>query len=472
MIIISGAGIKREQLPFHDTINYAIEDDLSHLNVKLKTAARASSCIAIYINTRLQNEISYPDAIQSKLFFFKDDRELMGYLNKSSANAPSKTAPVVPVRQPEPEVNYTFEQPKVATPAVDMSTLVQQTIQPETPLINIVEFHLEEVSVEEDNDNSVLTLPHILDDRSHSQDELLKREKEIEQQSRTIIALQNELDESYIMQEQQIKDLRITYDNRLSESISRSKQLEKQVKDMEIPQDIRKFLKYASYLSSPRAKLQEGFYKDEMSRYNKTNSQVHIFANAGGTGVDMSGQYILNLLKGKESVVLIDFSNDMYLRHRLKAPPSLTSLKLDEPDVSVEKNAFKVGVSHYVPTSMFHDIALLGMDWIEILNKVNTFAKGRRVIFMFNSISSFAVKHTFSRLCTIGQGFVLAESKPSVLATLIVDLKFFPPQSLTVIVFKYIKEVQEILQMFTNNFAVKAFGNITDWSTVWSEPKK
>lgn len=481
MIIISGSGLKKTELPHHTTMSYVIEEDLGALNIKLKTSANASVCMAVFINVRLKDEVVYSDRVKEKLTFFKDDRELLSLLQSSNSTSGKQESvePIViePVIEPVPD--FKPEMPKEVIPAPTLEKTIVPKIEAEAPLINLVEYHLDEVPIEEDSDNEFLRLPNVLNNSSQEATALAKAnqrildiERKLRIKQSEVDNLQRDLDDSYFMQEQSIKELRNSYDGRLSDVISANKLLEQRVKDMEIPDNIRKFLKYASYVSQPRSLLNKGFYEDELVRYNKSKSKLHILANAGGTGVDVSGQYILNLLNGKESVVLVDFSNDLYLRHRLKVSSNKTSLKLGNSDVKVEEMAVKQGNSHYVASSLFHDITLLGMDWIEILNKVNAFADGRRVIFMFNSISSFAVKNTFSRLCTLGKGHLLAESKPSVLATLKMELKFFPPQSLNVVVFKYITEVQEMLQSFTKEFMLQAFDAITDWSLIWKDENK
>jgi hypothetical protein len=140
-----------------------------------------------------------------------------------------------------------------------------------------------------------------------------------------------------------------------------------------------------------------------------------------------------------------------------------SSMDLKNLDIPVESLVQKIGDVLFIPTAYYNDIALLSLDWLSILSRLSVLAQNRRVIFLFNSLNSFSVRYTVSKLGTVGKLFIFAQSNPVVLVSLLSDINFIPEGRFRIVLMKYIKTAESIAKHISSKHSVSAFSGAIDW---------
>lgn len=450
MILIGGLEIDVSILPLADSMDYMVETDRGKLGIKLKTVAKSNSCLAVYLQKEL-DEIDLVEEVENKVVYFEDEAELISKLSFGT-----ETANVSSIEEESKEVELTK-----SNEGVENFQPVDEKIELKTPEPVSVDVSETLEEVNDDFMEDFFTLPDMpnTDDAHKKQIEL--KEAMIKQREGTIADLQNTIDNLYQVQETQLLELQSDFDSKVNEANATIESLNKQLVDSHIPEEDLPILKFAPYLRSPKAVLKEGFTEEELDEMGDFTSRITILSSGAGDSLHTMLSQVKGLMDRGTETLVVDFTNDYYLPIKIKPPTKLTSLDLANRDV--EHVVSKNDNYEYIQTALYNDIALLGLNWIEVIKKLLIYADGRQIMFLFGNINNFSVRHTVSRLSTIGSLFVMVNCHPANLVTLSGDLAYIPSERFNVVGINYREPVKEILTSMKKKYRVSAFTEEIDW---------
>lgn len=470
MILIGGTSYKVEELPMYEVMEYQIEEG-QPLAIKLKTVAKGPNCFNIYLNEKLRSEVTLTDDIFDKVVFFNDDAELLNLLENGKSNEEGDIFEEEPVEVPE------FKTPEI-TNVCNEQKIVEENLLEEVNKEN-------EVELEQENNKSFtlpefeevntelpeifLQIPNIGEDIDSLRVQLNNKDKLIKQKEGMIKDLELQISDAYKLQEIQMLEIKELYDKKIEEANSAISELKDKATEVQIDAETMKFLKFASYSKNHKASLKESFTDAEKKLLGKLHSAYSIFACSSGDSLYSMMKQVKKYMDKNPNAIIVDFSNDYYLNTSFNIKKSENSM--DIVKISENKNIdilsiFKTlgGNTKLAPTTLYNDIGLLGVDWIEVLRRIDDYAAGVPVILLFNNINSFAVRYTVSKLSTIGKLFVFAKCTPLVLSAVFGDIKFIPESRVTLVALEYIEVVKGILDVISKNYPVLAFANDVEWN--------
>lgn len=454
MILISGTSIPLGELPFNDVMDYTIEQDPNVLNIKLKTVAKSSNCIGVYLHNS-HKELPLTEDVLEKTIYFNDDEHLIRLLDNGGKEEDVKDTLEEDLKQQEQEEVTVFE--------------VQDRIKDEVPVFEVPDSkgNLVIEDVDTDFQDTLFSIPIIdNDDADKLNQQLENKNRIIEQKNGLLLDKQKEIDELYRLQEIQLLEMRDVYEKRVDEATKIIETLQKQVEEVGVPEELQWFLKYATYSNSYKAFLKEGLSQEELQRIGKIKSPIYIFASGAGDSLHSMLKNVKELIDNKSNVLVVDFSNDYYLTARYRIQSRDSSMMLKDPNVEVESVIKDVNGLKIVPTTFYNDIGLLGVDWATVMSKLLAYANGKPIILLFNNINSFSVRYTVSKLATIGKLHIFAKSSPPVLSTLLGDIAFIPEGRFKVIAMDYIDIVQPVLEQISKKNEVVAFKDRINWGKI------
>lgn len=444
MILISGTKLGVENLPFSDVIEYQVEYDIQLLVIKLKTVAKSSSCFGVYLSTDLLSSLSLSQEVLEKTKTFSDDDELLFMLGNEKQQENNSTT--------TDNVESVFEDITFDDPVQKYSTSVNFDVGD-----NIQEVDL---SLQED----FLTIPNSVDDIDS-----LKQQLELVKMTNNQLRSQlqdkdSSIDDLYRIQEIQLLEMKEGFEKRANEANKTIQDLLDRVGKYEKQENSGILMSYSKFTKNPKAVINEGFTNSEISTVKKSKSKIFIFASTSGDSLHGMMKNIQSLINDKNNLLIVDFSNDYYIIGNHKIQSRDTSLLLNDPSISVESLVRPLSKVKYIPTGFFNDIALLGVDWFSVINRLISYADGANIVLLFNNINSFSVRYTVSKLSTLGSLLIFAKSSPLVLATMSCDIAFIPSDRFRVVVMEYIDVVKDLLEKISSKYAVSAFKGYVNWS--------
>lgn len=449
MILIGGTKLELKDLPFSDLLEYQIENNPSVLGIKLKTIARSSSCLKVYLKDGLV-DIPLADEVAQKVSYFNSDDELLALL--STGGTESKEERSEENEGPEEDNMKVFS-------SSDDSESDNEIVKPSLSSNSDIE------EVSDDLVEGVITIPNASVDIDSVRWQVELKQRIIEQKEGEIQDLKRILDDLYKLQEIELMQMKEEYEKRITHAeemiLSLKKKLEESV---QLSDEHRNFLKFLVYGNNYKAILREGFTEEEKKYLGKLQSLFYIFACGSGDSLYELIKNVIPLVENKQ-VLLVDFTNDMFLNSKFAISSQHSSLLLNRDDVEVKDLVKEVKGVKCILTTYFNDIAFLTFDWAKIIKKLDQFMLGRPVILIFNNINNFSVRYAVSKLSTIGNLYVFAECNPLVLNTLSVDLAFLPEKRFKVVGLQYIDAVGVFLDRLANErkYAVYAFKQGVDW---------
>lgn len=469
MILIGGTSYKVEDLPMHEVMEYQIETG-QPLAIKLKTVAKSPTCFNIYLNESLRSEVTLTEEIFGKVVFFRDDAELINLLDNGKpedGDIFEEESLEVPEFE-QPEIESTVEE--ISKEDADDDLIDETNVDNEEEVVEKSPFELPELEeVDTELPDVFLQIPNIGDDTDSLKVQLENKEKLIKQKESMIKDLELQIGDAYKLQEIQMLEIKELYDKKMDEANSAISELKEKAHDIQIDEDSIKFLKFVNYSKNSKAALKEGFTEAEKKSLGKLHSTYSIFACSSGDSLYSMMKQIKKYIDKNPNVVIVDFSNDYYLNTSLNLKSKYNSLDItkiaDNSDIDI-MSIFKTlgGNTKLAPTTLYNDISLLGIDWVDILRRVDDYASGVPVILLFNNINSFAVRYTASKLSTIGKLFVFAKCTPLVLSAVFGDIKFIPENRVSLVALDYIAVVKTILDVISKSYPMLAFANDVEWN--------
>lgn len=458
MILIGGTSLQVEQLPLSDMLEYVVTSDDIDLDIKLKTTANKEGCFKVYLHRKFE-EKALSDTVREKCVFYEDDNELVQFLERGDENAPSDVIEneTTMVEEKEDELAFSSESAEEITKLIEEEGLEECAFD-ENSLME----------VEANVDDAFLIIPNISEDIDSLKVLVANKDSIIEQKTMQIKEMLKQRDEVYDIQLSQLQELREDYERKLHEANRQLELAKQQLDNVNIDEESANFLKFATYCKNYSVLLNEGLSEEEKTALGNTKLNNFFTYTCGAGDSYLSMMKRIKALTDKNArVIIVDFSNSPYLASACKLGNNrLFATHLNNPDIEVSSIARDLGNTKVFPTQCYNDIGLLGMNWGYILKRISDYACGYPVILLFNSINSFNVRYTVSKLATVTPLFVFAKCNPLILNSLATELKFIPENRARIVATEYIDVVAQMIEVLSKKYKVIGFKDNTDWKSL------
>lgn len=478
MIIIGGLDVSPEDLPNSDFLDYEVAVEPAYLEIKLKTKLRSPNCEGACI-VREWDHIEIPSGLEGKVVYFDTEAELISLL-KSGDVFQSTDEPVDLPLDPKEEAALTSEREIIpAEPETPKPKATQPEPQPD-PLpavtlegtnIQLPKISLEVVESPEDTEE-FLEFPELktlnIEDFSES---LNTKDKIIEAKNRQIEELQRTLNEVYTSQEALLIELHQTHNNSLVEANRVINTMKEQISSINIPQDVAEFARFSPYAQTPLAYSKAEFTPEELSELETMRSSVHVLSCSPGSATFRYLSEVLELVKTGGSAVIVDLTGDPYLCVSVMKKTGLKGyshhISRDE-DKPLNEVFYNVQKSYLSFSRSFNDLTFLMTDWVKFLKHVDSVAMGLPIIVLFNSMNSFPVRYTVSKLATITKtkkAHIFTINRPFELISVRSDVSLLPADRVHLVSLDYLqrKETDILIEQFEKSYQANLFPQKVAW---------
>ena len=484
MILIGGTNLKASDLPNSDLVNYSVASDIRELGIKLRTTAKTAKCIKVYLSEEVSKDVSYTHLPSDKVVFYDDDDDLIRLLsgdNEPSVDSDEQVeipAKAISKEENEPYVDdYSYS--GGYTPSVDLNVnndkvgddnyMVHKKGVEICSINRVPTVDIETVNTDLPSD--FLDMPGMLEDVDNVKISLSEKDVAIKQKDEIISSLMKDKETMANLHNSQLNKLKTTYESKIKEANNTIGKLKQTLQDAKLDDYLLSFCKYATYTTNKKASSRESFTKDDMQKIGRLSSKIHIISCGSGDSMYSMLNKVKGLIDEGFEGVVVDFSNDSYLRAKYKVTNNqLSSILLDDESFTVPKLSKDVNRCKFIPTTLYNDISLLMLDWVEIVRKLDSYAGGKDIILLFGNMNNFAVRHTISKLATIGSLNVFVKCNPIILSSLWGDLKFIPSERVRVVALDYIPMVSNFIAELGKTHSVLAFESDVEWSKLNIRP--
>lgn len=445
MILVGNSGLAENALPFSNMVDYMVETNSMILNIKLRTAAKQDSCMAVYLKRGMEYQI--PPDVEDKVTYFDTDEQLLSMLETGAKDKADKEDARQEAENQVPSFTV------VGDEASDTETVTQEEQEQQQDF----------TAVDDVLPEGLIVIPELGVNVDALKMKLEMKDEIIAQKDASLQEAKEILEETYKVQEMQLREVHEAHAQLISEANSTIAKLKEKVESSQLPEELQAFVGFGRYASNPKAQLKEGFSQSEKDFLRAKGVNFTIFASASGDSYYTLMEQVKDIMRSGSDTLFVDFSNDCYLNVNFQSQPREYSLLLDDPNVDPSLLVKEVNGTRYIPTGAFNDISLLTMDWVSVLEKISALAKGRPVILLFNSLNSFAVRYTVSKLATVGALTVFANCNPLIITSLYLELKFIPADRVRVVVMNYINSMEEILRRYGEYLKIEACKSKIEW---------
>lgn len=477
MIFIIGSDLTEEQLPSFTDYKIFPMGQYRSAKMALRVAANKNLTIA-YIHEDLRSEFEVGTLITEELYekikFFKDEQYILKELtissdvNTSEKQAEQDTTQAVETdAKPVQSENKTMQPDKAdkvdkvdKADKVDKPAQPSQPPQPSQPVENVadktevgkqpanvielsatqseddgVTFMNKEVAGVEDiddDDDFNLTGFKIPTSAGGNYDavtaKLEAKEKQLEQYRAMMAERVQEFDETLKEMDAANSELITAYENKLTEA---TKAFNKVKTDLVYA--LSTTGKYHLYAERYRSILKEGFEPNIKEAIKSLNLNVAVMCTADNV-IDMHYLIQQNIEQFKENCVFVDFTGtsyfDMvYATKQLGGAFALFNTMTDEQKEQFKQTAvFHKENADIIAEYNFHDIAFLDFEWQTFFANLKDIFGDRRIVLLFNSISSFSVLYTVSELATIFKSYLHLRCSHIAIKNAYMRLKFIPKE--------------------------------------------
>lgn len=482
MILVGSSGLGIKDLPFSDVMDYMVENNDKVLLIKLKTVAKSSNCFKIYLPDNMYGVSLYEDVME-KVTYFKDVDHLLGMLEQGDDIGPVEEEVVVD-DQNGVKVFSNIDETKSNEDVIDFDKETVEEIdsaddvedkQENVDNVSDDVSNDEEKDVEDNSNNNFvleeievgipdafLTLPFIDDDIDSLKIQLDTKEEIINQKDALIKELTDSKDDIYKLQESQLLEMQNLYEEKVNTANETIALLKSKIREVSFDEESSHFLKYINYCKNYRAALREGLSVEEGRLLGRSITPLYIFASGSDSLYSMM-KNINTFFDKKMDVVLVDFSNDVFLTTKYRIQTKESSVLLGRGSSDVVDLVKEINKVKYIPTVPHNDLVLLLFNWGTVLKKLFEYAQARPLILIFNNINNFVVRYTISKLATVGELFVFVRCNPIILNSLYSDIRFIPDNRVKIVALEYIEVVQVLLEEVSKRYKVTAFPNFVDW---------
>lgn len=508
MVLITGTNLDVSQLPHNDMIEYQIEN--VRMNIKLKTVAKSPTCFQIYIAEDKRTEYTITDELVGKIVYFKDDDDLLKKLDVGETSIEKDIFDDTPIPEPvietppdfsdikkeaeeeqkkkEEEQKKIEEQEKVkeeqkeekkedskkakkeskkekVSVSLDKKEDIPENEKEENRNIEnsiIPTLDLEEAVT--DLPETMLQIPNLGDDIDSLRELLNNKDRIIAQKDGMIKELRQSVDDTYKAQEIQLTEVETMWTQKLAEAQSVIKELEGKISGVSLDTEMTNFLKFINYAQKNKAVVKEGFTEEDKIQIGRLSSDYTLFACGSGESNYSMLKQVRKYMDYSPDCVILDFTNDIFLSTSLKVNLKDTNtMDLLKDEINPISLLRDINGTKLIPTTSYNDIALLNIDWVKLLRKIDDLASGKPVILIFGNINNFNVRYTVSKLASLMKLYVFVKCSPIILTVLYGDIQFIPKSRVNIVALDYIDIVKNILSALAKSFNVLAFSSEIEW---------
>lgn len=456
MVLICGINVDEKALPFAEELEYKIVPDEPMIGISLKTLARQETCVRVYLSEGLTQYKNIESPVKDKAVWFKDKNDLFTRIRGSEDNG--KIAIIS-----ESKEDKDIPEQKV------MSTVVPETpVSESDTLFDTEDGGIPEVSAE---------LPDIFmqiamaDDENSLKQAMKNKDRIIEQQKSRLHDYDVLMNEVYAEQEKVILDVKKMYEDKLSEASVAYNAIKGQL-ESELKSGYAKYKVYGQY---PRAVLQEGLSAEEKAKLPKDYSNIQVIACGGGDSLYRMLTMVSNNAKeSSKPFVFVDLTGDYInsLHHKCEDVALMFKESMtEEIKGKITKGCRKVNNSVIVSCDPYHDITLLGVNWgIFLNNLVTMFSNKVNIVILLNSIQSFPVEYTLSKLATIIKARIFVQCTPVLIKYLYGKMSTIPvSRSIKWLVSDYFEDAESMLKAVAQKYSVVTSGQMFNLNTIDSD---
>lgn len=475
MIIIMGStGLEESQLPLADSLEYKLVGESDNMKMSLRMSGKSSNCVAIYIASRWKSMVDgekLSPQVLAKIKYFDSDEDLVSMLGGTQKE--DKPISVTKEHPLSTTKEYSMSNAKrgmevyervsdILTPKSDGDDGEKDT---EDMGVQVISKGTEKMVDEEATDTSVITdvstdlptdflcLPDLETDNLKIK--LRNKEKQIAQLQAMLKEARTELDETYEENEQQMLDLKATFEAKLQEAEGVVNGLKEQIHTLNQSSG-----KYKLYSEHPKALLKEGFSQSEVQVIKSLDLNLQVICSCGEIASMMT--MVKKSVSDGEDCVFIDLTGDYYLTSTYKSKDASLLLFGSGMDLSdVQSKVYTENKVSFVSCNPYHDILLLDADWGTFLTNVARVFPNRRIFLLFNSITSFAVEYTVAKFSTLFRTNLFLRCNPLVINYAYGRLNTIPEsRGIKWLVSDFYKEAEMLLKMVGKKYAVMTNGSI------------
>lgn len=504
MILIGSKDITKEELPNHEMMEYHI-DWGKGLDVKLKTMATSPKCFRVLLDERLKGEVTVLGIIYDKVEYFADNMELRRKLQPEGCteieeevekeldskldsepdifddSKDEKPTVVVELEGESDTEKKTSEIKKdedtsdifTKKPQVEESEKAEEEeedINVETKNIDSqkgteVQLEVGEVEDVEEVDTEISSelfkIPNIDEDIDSYKLIVKHKDEVIKQKEAMLKELETQLEEIHLVQDEQVEGIKEMYMSKVEEANEKISLLEERLEKVKKGEEtgLGKYMKYVKNYKTP---LKDSIVDEGIG---KLNSNYKIFASGTGDSFYSMMKQVKKYIEKNPKAIVIDFTGDYYLNTSYGMKKVLYNcIDLTREGVDDLDDVFKsINKTKLAFTTLYNDISLLGVDWVHTLNKIDSYAGGLPVVLIFNSITSFSVRYTVSKLLGVMDLHLFVKSSPLILSAMYNDILFIPTEGVEFVVMDYIDVVKPIVDLLSNKYKVTAFTGDVEW---------
>jgi flagellar biosynthesis/type III secretory pathway chaperone len=507
MICISGTSLGKEAFEGFralEGIDVRIENDESKRDVFLKTVARSAKCLHVY----LKNPDSYglADVVRAKTSFFNTDEELLQLVAGGEITTPEidDSVTIDELTQEEDNVEYftptendTSEDKveadkesfveNVASDVVSVTPDGELIIDVGSKDINALHTRLEAKEVEiqdiiEISDEAFNMLSIDLEDENiDSRDIKIERLTKIVEQKDSIIQdLKDTMNQTFEIQEREL--LAVVEENK--ETITRLTNSAKELQDkylkvveqhnayvdsqaLFVP--ISPYSRLDLYSGHPKAVFVEKYTDEEKASITVDISNIYAFMCGGGDSYSEMLKQVKTMVKKNVPCLIVDLSSDYYLNKSFDLVFERPSIDLKRKDIPISDLVVKprdYDFMEVIPSSIFHSAALIDVDWINVLQRLASYAGKKPVILLFDSIKNFPVGYTLNKLSQLVNTYVFVVSNPVVLRSAQGNSAFCTSHNITFIVMNYIEVIKPMLDLLSRTRHIFAYAKDVNFANI------
>ena len=517
MIIIIGSSISEDKLPTFS--EFKIIESAAEAKMTLRLTNNPT---AVFVHESLAKDLNTPlvsKAIRDNFIYFSNDNELLkkisGISDEDGATETKAEEPKVETKV-EPKANVGVnetpkkpEKPTVIVPPapVEMgskgetrgSSVVDPKKETETaPVAPIIPVATPVATTEKKSATSGVIIPETKSVVSTSTDDgiteidetdddvfsntfkipmsingsydamaakLKAKEEQLSQFQQMFTSKCEEYDTMIREQDESTAQIIKTYENKLKEASTAFNKLKN---------DYSKAMsttgKYHVYAEKTKGVLKEGFASAEKEAIQSLGLDLCIMCTAGDV-TDMHFMMQQNIETFKEDYVFIDFTGthffDTMYQTNLSGALRLFSFVSQDELTSLKNSFYHKEKADIIAEYNFHDITFLDSDWVTFFKNLKIMFPDRKIILLFNSISSFSVLYTLSKLATIFKAYVHLRCSYFSIQNTYTRLRLVPvSRGIKLVATYYFDDVKDIITEVGKKYEIKTSTDILSLSTI------
>ena len=505
MIIIIGSSISEDKLP--TLSEFKIIEGAAEAKMTLRLTNNPT---AVFVHESLAKDLNTPlvsKAIRDNFVYFSNDNDLLkkisGISDEDNSNNEAKQdtvkeTPAKPVEVPKKQDKPTVIVPPAPTPApatavvsepakpvpadVKKETGVKPgvTSQENKPAVTnvstpeakpVVSTSIDDgiTEIDETDDDvfsNTFKIPMSINGSYDAMAAKLKaKEEQLSQFQQMFTSKCEEYDTMIREQDESTAQIIKTYENKLKEASTAFNKLKNDYSKVTSTTG-----KYHVYAEKTKGVLKEGFAPAEKEAIQSLGLDLCIMCTAGDV-TDMHFMMQQNIETFKEDYVFIDFTGthffDTMYQTNLSGALRLFNFVSQDELTSLKNSFYHKEKADIIAEYNFHDITFLDSDWVTFFKNLKIMFPDRKIILLFNSISSFSVLYTLSKLATIFKAYVHLRCSYFSIQNTYTRLRLVPAsRGIKLVATYYFDDVKDIITEVGKKYEIKTSTDILSLSTI------